>query len=118
MLQAVSRDQQATIAFEQHGRFGRHGQLEHKQRRICHRQRAPGVQHMIGGRLNRFASSSGETGLSYAVWKMTSWLNERHMLFAWVSLFWVMFTDFYIWAVCNGWITDLNSWSQTAAIGQ
>ena len=79
----------------------------------CHSWR-----HLIGGRLNRFASSSGETGLSYAVWKMTSWLNQRHMLFAWVSLFWVMFTDFYIWAVCNGWITDLNSWSQTAAIGQ
>ena len=73
----------------------------------CHSWR-----HVIGGRLNRFANgNSGSTGLTYAIWKGSTWLNERHMPLAWISLFWVMFTDLYVWAVCNGWITDYNTWS-------
>lgn len=79
----------------------------------CHSWR-----HLLGGRLDRFASGEGETGLSYLIWKLSTWLNERHMFFAWISLFWVMFTDFYIWAVCNGWITDLNTWSLATTAGQ
>lgn len=79
----------------------------------CHSWR-----HVVGGRLNRFASGDGSTGLSYLVWKGSTWLNERHMPFAWISLFWVMFTDLYVLAVCNGWITDLNSWSMSPVTGQ
>jgi hypothetical protein len=32
------------------------------------------------------------------------------MAFAWVSLVWVAFTDFYIYLVSSGRITDLNTW--------
>jgi hypothetical protein len=32
------------------------------------------------------------------------------MNFAWVSLFWVSFTDLYIRLVSTGVITDLNTW--------
>ena len=31
-----------------------------------------------------------------------TWLNERHQLFAWCSLFWVGFADFYVWMVASG----------------
>ncbi len=68
-------------------------------------------RHLIGGRLNRFASAAGVPRLSHKVWRFVSWLNERHMKFAWASLFWVGFTDFYIFAVSRGWISDLNTWN-------
>jgi hypothetical protein len=41
-----------------------------------------------------------------------SWLNARHQLFAWTSLFWVGFTDLYVRLVSMGVITDLNSWDK------
>jgi hypothetical protein len=37
-------------------------------------------------------------------------MNERHMAFAWSSLVWVAFTDFYIYLVSSGTIRDLNTW--------
>lgn len=67
-------------------------------------------RHLVGGRLDRFAKAAGAPKLSYKVWRGVSWLNARHMKFAWASLFWVGFTDFYIFAVSKGWITDLNTW--------
>ena len=33
-------------------------------------------------------------------------LNKRHMLFAWLSLFWVGFTDFYVRMCASGEWTD------------
>ena len=33
------------------------------------------------------------------------------MAFAWFSLVWVAFTDFYIYLVSSGAIRDLNTWS-------
>jgi len=35
-----------------------------------------------------------------------SWLNERHMLFAWMSLFWVGFSDVYVRLCASGVWTD------------
>lgn len=65
------------------------------------------VRHLVGGRNNRFAcftcphnGAKTETTMqlrsSYKVWQWVSALNEHHMLWAWVSLFTVGFTDFYI----------------------
>ena len=45
------------------------------------------------------------------MWKGSSWLNERHMLFAWLSLVWVCLTDAYIYLVARGLLTDMNTWS-------
>jgi hypothetical protein len=70
----------------------------------CHSWR-----HLIGGRLDCF-SCDGAGSSRYGLWKGSTWLNERHMLFAWLSLVWVVFTDVYIYLVSSGAIRDLNTW--------
>jgi hypothetical protein len=42
--------------------------------------------------------------------KAAGWLNRRHEMFAWISLLWIMFADFYVRMVSMGLITDLNTW--------
>jgi hypothetical protein len=79
----------------------------------CHSWR-----HLIGGRLDCFTCEHVGSGFSrtasvsprYGLWRGSSWLNERHMAFAWCSLVWVAFTDFYIYLVSSGTIRDLNTW--------
>jgi hypothetical protein len=44
----------------------------------------------------------------YKLWASASWLNKRHMLWAWASLFMVGFADFYVWMVASGRLTDLR----------
>ena len=61
-------------------------------------------QHLIGGRRDCFSCDA-----QYRVWKGSSWLNERHMAFAWFSLVWVAGTDLYIYLVARGTIRDLNT---------
>ncbi|RMG17381.1 MAG: succinate dehydrogenase [Planctomycetota bacterium] len=63
-------------------------------------------RHLVGGRLNWFSKSP----LAHALWKRASFLNERHMFFAWLSLFWVGFTDFFVRATSMGWIPDISTW--------
>ena len=70
----------------------------------CHSWR-----HLIGGRLDCF-SCDGKLSPRFGLWQRSTWLNERHMLFAWVSLVWVAFTDLYIYLVSSGAIRDLNTW--------
>ena len=70
----------------------------------CHSWR-----HLIGGRLDCF-TCDGKTSPRYRMWTGSTWLNERHMAFAWLSLVWVAFTDFYIYLVSSGAIRDLNTW--------
>jgi hypothetical protein len=70
----------------------------------CHSWR-----HLIGGRLDCF-SCQGAASSQYRLWNGSSWLNERHMLFAWCSLVWVAFTDLYIYLVSAGYVGDLNTW--------
>ena len=70
----------------------------------CHSWR-----HLIGGRTDCF-SCDGAVSPRYGMWKASSWLNERHMACAWLSLVWVAFTDFYIYLVSTGTIRDLNTW--------
>ena len=64
-------------------------------------------RHLIGGRHDCLTCSSAR----YGMWKGSSWLNERHMLFAWLSLIWVCLTDAYIYLVARGIVTDVNTWS-------
>jgi hypothetical protein len=68
------------------------------------------VRHLVGGRLNHFscmscpmANGAGKEQKSeeqvrpaYRIWHYSTILNENHMLWAWLSLFSVGFTDFYI----------------------
>ena len=52
-------------------------------------------RHLIGGREDCMSLRQA-TRCKYGAWKHATWFNERHMQFAWVSLFWVMFTDLYV----------------------
>jgi hypothetical protein len=70
----------------------------------CHSWR-----HLVGGRLDCMTCDN-VVSTRYRFWKGSSWLNQHHMAFAWVSLVWVAFTDFYIYRVSSGTIRDLNTW--------
>jgi len=56
-------------------------------------------------------TSCGINTIRYRAWRGSSFLNARHMAFAWVSLFWVGFSDLYVRLVSMGIFTDLNTWS-------
>jgi hypothetical protein len=64
-------------------------------------------RHLIGGGINSY-SSALLGGLRHSLWKRVTFLNERHMAFAWMSLFSVALTDLYIRMVSCGSITDVR----------
>lgn len=66
------------------------------------------LRHLVGGRKD--CMSCGKHTAQYEAWKKVSWLNARHMQFAWASLLWVMVTDLYVRLVAMGVITDRNTW--------
>jgi len=61
-------------------------------------------RHLCGGHLTKFS----EHPVRYRLWRWSTTLNKRHMLYAWVSLFVVALADLYIRLVANGTITDLR----------
>jgi len=71
----------------------------------CHSWR-----HLVAGRRDCFSCGRGASA-RYQVWRGSSWLNERHMLFAWCSLVWVALTDVYVYLVSSETIKDWNTWS-------
>jgi len=50
------------------------------------------LRHLIGGRFDRFTKNPVRT----TTYDCVSCLNRRHMLWAWMSLFWVAFSDVYV----------------------
>ncbi|PYS93352.1 MAG: hypothetical protein DMF50_13605 [Acidobacteria bacterium] len=66
-------------------------------------------RHLVGGGLDCF-SCDRASAARHGLWKKVTALNERHMLWAWTSLFWVGFTDVYVRLVAMGVIRDLNTW--------
>ncbi|HLR98007.1 hypothetical protein H7J77_12645 [Mycolicibacillus parakoreensis] len=61
-------------------------------------------RHVLGGRLKHFSKHP----VRYWLWTKISWFNARHMTFAWITLGTLAFTDFYIWMVASGTISDLR----------
>jgi hypothetical protein len=61
-------------------------------------------RHAVGGRINSFSRHP----LRYRMWTFVSRLNPKHMQFAWISLVWVAFSDFYVRMVASGTIDDLR----------
>ncbi len=59
-------------------------------------------RHLCGGGTRQFSKHP----VRHRLWKLLTPLNERHMQFAWTSLVWVAFTDFYVWLVASGTIHD------------
>jgi hypothetical protein len=61
-------------------------------------------RHLCGGKLNLFSKAP----LRYRSWQIVTRLNERHMLYAWISLAWVAFTDLYVRLLATGAIYDVR----------
>jgi len=61
-------------------------------------------RHLCGGSVNVFS----KTRTRYALWRFVTRLNERHPLYAWLSLFSVGLTDLYIRLVSMGVIRDVR----------
>jgi hypothetical protein len=66
-------------------------------------------RHLVGGQLDCFSCDAAAKS-RHGVWQRVSWLNARHMLFAWLSLVWVAFADFYVRMVSMGYIHDFSTW--------
>jgi hypothetical protein len=50
------------------------------------------LRHLVGGMLDQLSRSPTRR----CAWKCVSCLNKKHMMWAWLSLFWVGFTDLYV----------------------
>lgn len=50
------------------------------------------LRHLIGGFRDQLAGSAS----SFQAYRCVTCLNQRHMLWAWLSLFWVGFSDLYV----------------------
>jgi hypothetical protein len=61
-------------------------------------------RHIVGGRLKHFSKHP----VRYWFWSQVSVLNNRHKLYAWVTLGTLMLTDFYIMLIASGTISDLR----------
>jgi hypothetical protein len=61
-------------------------------------------RHITGGRLKHFSKHP----VRYWFWTKVSWLNARHMQFAWASLGTLLLSDLYIMLVASGAISDLR----------
>ncbi len=59
-------------------------------------------RHLCGGGVKQFSRSP----IRHRIWKTLTPLNARHMLFAWMSLVFVAFTDLYVRLVASGTIHD------------
>jgi hypothetical protein len=59
-------------------------------------------RHIVGGRLRHFSRHP----VRYRAWTGVSWLNARHMQFAWATLASLMLTDGYIALVSAGVFND------------
>ena len=65
------------------------------------------LRHLVGGGVDCYSCVAfGKQ--RYKAWQIVSKFNAHHMLWAWISLFWVGFTDLYIRLVAMGIITDLR----------
>src|SRR5437773_5541331 len=65
------------------------------------------LRHLAGGRTDCFSCVSFGKA-RFSTWRGLTSLNERHMLFAWLSLFSVGLADLYVRSVACGAIRDLT----------
>ncbi|GMU82065.1 MAG: succinate dehydrogenase membrane anchor subunit [Planctomycetota bacterium] len=60
------------------------------------------LRHLVGGYRDTMSDRQRKC------YECVSSLNQRHMLFAWISLFWVAFSDLYIYMLSTGAWSDLR----------
>jgi hypothetical protein len=70
----------------------------------CYTLSCHSCRHVVGGRLKHFSKHPAR----YWMWTQVTKINERHMMFAWITLGTLMLTDLYVWLVASGTITDLR----------
>lgn len=61
-------------------------------------------RHVCGGHVDQFSKAPGR----YTLWRVITRLNERHPMYAWLSLFSVGLTDLYVRLVSMGIIPDVR----------
>lgn len=65
------------------------------------------LRHLVGGKVDCFScSASGRA--RHGAWRWVTALNERHGLFAWLSLVSVAIADLYVRSVACGALTDIR----------
>lgn len=62
------------------------------------------ARHIVGGHHDEHSKAP----IRHACWNCVSALNRRHMFWAWVSLFWVGWSDIYVRLCCAGVFTDFH----------
>ena len=62
------------------------------------------LRHVVGGFMDRLSGRP----VRHKMYKCVTCLNKKHMLWAWMSLFWVGFTDIYVRMCSMGVWTDLK----------
>lgn len=67
------------------------------------------LRHLIGGGLNRFSCSRCARG-RYQAWRAVTIFNERHGVWAWVSLVTIIVADLYVRLLAWGRIHDVHTW--------
>lgn len=65
------------------------------------------LRHLAGGKLDCFSCTTFGPP-RHTAWRWVSALNERHMLFAWLSLFSVGLADLYVRMVSAGLLRDIR----------
>jgi hypothetical protein len=60
------------------------------------------LRHLVGGVLDKLSGRP----LRYNAWRCVTCLNRKHMVWAWISLFWVGFSDLYVRLCSMGVWTD------------
>ena len=68
----------------------------------CYTLGCHSCRHITGGRLKHFSKHP----IRYRLWTMSSALNTRHMMWAWITLGTLMLTDLYVMLVASGAISD------------
>jgi hypothetical protein len=65
------------------------------------------LRHLVGGNVDCY--SCVRFGRQrHGLWRLVTHFNGHHMLWAWISLFWVGFADLYVRLVSMGVITDVR----------
>ena len=67
------------------------------------------LRHLIGGNLDCY-SCDKQSQMRHGLWSKVSWLNGKHMLWAWMSRIWVGLSDVYVRLCSMGIIHDFNTW--------
>lgn len=67
------------------------------------------IRHLVSGSRDCYSCSLGGN-VAHRNGKVVGWLNQRHELFAWLSLIWIMIADIYIRLVSMGILADPNTW--------